>query len=75
MNSRSKRGLFDFIGDISKYLFGTATSEIGSHGLLHTVLPKPLRPSILEQLHDSVTAGYLGIKKTKESKKDLFGTT
>lgn len=38
----------------------------------HIVLPKALLPLVFEQLHCSVTAGHLGIKKTYEKVKQRF---
>lgn len=39
---------------------------------VQVVLPKALVPEVLEQLHNSVTAGHLGIQKMQAKVKDRF---
>lgn len=39
---------------------------------VQVVLPKSLVPKVLEQLHESVTAGHLGVQKLQAKVKDCF---
>lgn len=39
---------------------------------VQVVLPKSLVPKVLEQLHNSVTAGHLGVQKLQAKMKDRF---
>lgn len=47
-----------------------ANSDAAQQG--QVVLPKSLVPKVLEQLHNSVTAGHLGIQKMQAKVKDRF---
>ncbi len=49
-------------------------TELDNHpqACLRLVLPRCLVPEVLEQLHDSPTAGHLGVQKTAERVKTRF---
>ena len=47
-----------------------SNSDAANH--VQVVLPKALVPKVLEQLHNSVTAGHLGVQKLQAKVKDRF---
>ena len=47
-------------------------SEDGKHYKWLLVVPSGIRDEVLKQLHDSITAGHLGVKKTISRVKDRF---
>ena len=44
----------------------------GNHFDLHIVLPSKLRTIVLNQLHNTMTGGHLGIRKTLSKVKEIY---
>jgi alpha-mannosidase len=44
----------------------------GNHFDLHIVLPSKLRTIVLNKLHNTVTGGHFGIRKTLSKVKEIF---
>jgi hypothetical protein len=43
-----------------------------THSKLQIVLPYSLKPMVLSQLHDSITGGHLGVRKTQSKIRDRY---
>lgn len=53
-------------------LYKEYISKDGNYTYLQLLLPHSLREEVLQQMHNSIVSGHLGIKKTTEKIKKLF---